>query len=1244
MSFEPNVGQTDSRVNFLAHSDGYALFLTPTGGVLSFGASRMSITLIGANASAHAEGMEPLPGKTNYLMGNDPAKWRTNIANFARVRYREVYPGVDMVYYGNQQQLEYDLVVAPGADPRAIQLAFTGIQSMRIASNGDLILGVAGGEISQHKPVMYQEADGIRRPVEGRYVRKGNRRIGFEVSNYDVRRPLVIDPRLIYSTYLAGTTLPFRPTGDADQGNAIAVDSQGNAYVTGWTTSSDFPIKNAFQPTKTSGQRAVFVTKMNASGTAVVYSTYLGSSINGDTGYGIAVDSSGNAYVAGKAFSTNFPVTPTAYQTTLKNGGPFVTKLNATGDGLLYSTYLGGQDSFADGARAIALDAAGNVYVTGVTQSANFPVTLDAFQRTPNAIWVAKLNPSASGNASLVYCTYFGKGGGTAVSHGIAVDSSGNAYITGDINQSGIATPGAFQTSFHGGSGNDAFVTKFNATGSALVYSTYLGGSGDDVGYGIALDALGNAYIAGSTISTNFPITPGAFQISFQGGRSHCFVTKLNPAADGLVYSTFLTGSGDTIEQCNGIAVDFAGNAYVTGSTNSITFPLTPDGFRTAVASTIKGFASKLNAAGDQLVYSTYLAGDNQDVGYGIAVDAMGNAFVTGYSASANFPVTPGAFQTNGTPCCSVKAFVTAIAANTGVALTQSGFTFQAVQGGGAPSPKTFRFFNATSQALNFTVAASTLSGGNWLNATPRTGSIGPDQPVAISVSVNQAGLVPGDYYGPVRIDAPGAPNAPQFLTVVLNVSAPTTNPGPVVEPTGLAFVGLIGATTPAAQSVRITNLTNRGSSFMATGMAIGSPNWFTISPVNGIVLPNQPVDIKIQPNAGLPAGVYRGSLVLQFPQDATTRTVDLLLVVTTVLKPSAALEASATPAATPTCTATKLLPVFTLLGSNFIAPAAWPAAIEVSVLDDCGSAMRTGSVVSSFSNGDPPLNLGSQQDGHWSATWAPGNPRTTSMVVTVTAQQPEVNLQGTVQVGGNVQENPEIPFLPMGAMVSAGSYLSIPSPGEIVSVFGVKLADGSALASGLPLQTLMQGSQLVFAGRALPLLFASPNQVNAVVPYSIAPGATYQLIAQRGTRLSVPQSVTVAPAEPAIFTTDSSGKGQGHIHVYVSATDQPLADSGHPAKVGDVLTMYCAGLGAVVPAIDAGVAVDRLTKTVNPVGVTIGGVPAIVQFSGLTPGFTGLYQLNVVVPGGVPGGDGVPVVLSVAGVSSASVTMSVQN
>ncbi len=966
LSFEPNVGQTDARVNFLARGNGYTLLLTPTGTILSLTRSKMSIHLVRGNRAALPEGLDPLPGKSNYLLGNDRAEWRTNVSNYAKVRYRNVYRGVDMVYYGNQRQLEYDLVVGAGADPSVIQLAFDGVQSMRIGPEGDLLLRVPGGEVRQHKPVVYQESDGLRQAVEGSYVRKGNRGIGFQLGKYDVSRPLVIDPRLNYSTFLGGPSIG----GTQDQAKAIAVDSSGNAYVTGWTAATDFPVsKGAIQPLKGVGQNA-FVTKLNSAGTGLVYSTYLGGSNSADEGRGIAVDSSGNAYVVGRTNSANFPVTPTAFQTVLPaGGGAFVTQLNAAGDGLLYSTYLGAITTLVT---AIALDSAGNAYVTGYTQSATYPVTLGAFRTSFFGIsgFVSKLNPTASGRASLVYSTFLP---GTIFASGIAVDSSGNAYVTGYANVPGIATPGAFQTSL--GGNDDVVVTKLNATGSALVYSTYLGGSGSDRGTGIAVDGFGNAYVTGTTFSTNFPLTPGAFQTTFPGVSGHVFVTKVNPTGDGLVYSTYLAGDGgiSNTEEANGIAVDFAGNAYVTGVTNSISFPITPDGFKNTVPRALKGFATKLSAAGDRLVYSTYLAGSNQDIGFAIAVDALGNAYVAGYSASADFPVTPGAFQTTGTPCCTGRAFVTEIAADTGVTLTQTGFTFQAVQGGGAPSPKTFRFFNSTSRALSFTVATSTLSGGGWLSASPSSGSIGPDQPVSINVSANQASLSPGDYYGQVRIDAPGAPNSPEFLTVVLNVSPPGTNPGPVVEPTGLVFVGLIGATTPAAQSVRITNLTNRSSSFTATGSSTSGPVWFTISPTSGSVAPNQPVTIKVQPNSGLAAGVYRGSLVLTFPQDNATRTVDLLLVVTTVLNPSSALEAtSSTPAATATCTAAKLLPVFTSLGANFNAPAAWPAAIDVNVTDDCGSPVRTGSVVTSFSNGDPPLNLASQQDGHWSATWAP--------------------------------------------------------------------------------------------------------------------------------------------------------------------------------------------------------------------------------------------------------------------------------
>jgi uncharacterized protein (TIGR03437 family) len=1232
ISFEVNCGQADARVNFLAHGGGYALLLTPTQATLGLIAPfrqahpvRTTMTLIGGNLDAHSEGLELLPGVSNYLMGNDPAKWRTKVVNYAKVKYREIYPGVDLIYYGNQQQLEFDFVVHPGANPNIIRLAFAGIDKMRLDPTGDLIMGVSGGEIRQHKPVVYQEQGGVRQAIEGHYVRIGKRGIGFELGKYDANRSIVIDPRLSYSTFLGGTSF------DRDKGLAIAVDNSGNAYVTGWTLSPNFPVTpGAFQRFKASSsgvEETAFVAKLNSAGTGLVYSTYLGGSLF-DEGRGIAVDSSGNAFVAGITQSKDFPVTPGAFQTVGQGSDAFVTKLNATGDGLLYSTYLGGSAKAGTGAVAIALDPAGNAYVTGFTQDPGFPITPGAFQTTPDFVFVAKLNPNTSGSSSLVYSTFFGKGGGTAESLGIAVNSAGNAFITGRTNQIGLATPGAFQTA-RGDDNTTAFVAKFNTAGSGLVYCTYLGGKGDDAGNAIAVDLEDNAYVTGRTISTDFPTTAGAFQTSFQGGRNHAFVTKLNAAGNGLVYSTFLAGGGDVIiEQGNGIAVDYAGNAAIAGTTTSVTFPITPDGFGPSPGPSEKAFAAKLSAAGDRLIFSTFLAGNNGDEGWAVAEDPIGNTYVAGYSTSANFPITPGAFQLK--QVGSGHGFVTEILADTGVTLTETGLTFQAVQGGSAPAPQSFRFLNANALPLGFSISTSTLSGNSWLSIAPLSGSLSPDQPASPTVTVNPTGLAPGDYYGQVRIDAPTAVNAPQFLTIVLNVAASAVNPGPAIAPAGLVFQGAIGATNPLAQSVRITNVTTTPKQFTVTATS-GGANWFTFAPASGTVAAGQPVDIRIQPSAtGLAAGTYRGSLVVQFPQDATTRTIDLLMVVS----------------AAAGCTSTKLLPVFTLPGSSFTAAAGWPTPIEVFIVDDCGTPLRAGSVVASFSDGDSPLPLIPQLDGRWSATWAPHQAPTSSVNVSVAASHPD-GRSGTAVISGGVQANPEVPLVNSGGVVSAASFAfpAAPSPGEIVSVFGAKLADGSEAATQLPLKTQMQGATLSIAGRALPLLFASDHQVNAVVPYNIAISASQQLIVRKDNRLAVPEPLRIASAEPAVFTTDLTGKGQGHIYVFPTPTQQILADAQHPAKAGDALVIYCEGLGPVTPPVEAGAAVpsDVLRRTMNAVSVTIGGQMAQVVFAGLTPGFTGLYQVNVTVPSGVPTGDQIPVVLTSGAFASPPVTIAVR-
>jgi hypothetical protein len=671
LTFEANQGQTDARVKFLARGSGYSLFLTSEEAVLIRGRvpeagdwraaalaqnqpapiphaptpAALRMKLVRANPAPTVVGGDELPGESHYFIGNDPRQWRTDIAHYGKVMYEGVYPGVDLVYYGNQGQLEYDFVVGAGADPRAIELTFSGAREVRLGAEGDLVLGVGDGEIRQLKPVIYQEVDGVKKEIAGGYRIDGQAHVSFEVGRYDASRPLVIDPVLVYSTYLGGS--------GSDLGLGIAVDEDGCAYVTGLTASLNFPTTpGAFQPAN-AGSEDAFVTKLNRRGTAVLYSTYLGGS-GSDAGLlpatffaGIAVDEDGNAYLTGPTTSPDFPTTPGAFQLAL--AGPidtFVTKLNHRGSALLYSTYLGGS-SFEVG-RNIALDRGGNAYVTGSTGSLDFPTTAGVFQPAfgggANDAFVTKLN---SRGTALVYSTYLG-GSSFDPSRGMAVDKKGNAYIGGTTASPDFpTTPDAFQPAFAGV--QDVFVTKLNRRGTALRYSTYLGGSGNDQGaggVGLAVDEDGNAYLVGLTNSLDFPTTPDAFQPAFAGGSNDAFVTKLNRRGTALLYSTYLGGSG-TDFGLGDVAVDEDGSAYVTGATDSLDFPTTPDAYQPAFAGGLRDvFVTKLNRRGTALLYSTYLGGSGSDSGRDIAVDEDGNAYVTGNTDSLNFPTTPGAFQT----------------------------------------------------------------------------------------------------------------------------------------------------------------------------------------------------------------------------------------------------------------------------------------------------------------------------------------------------------------------------------------------------------------------------------------------------------------------------------------------------------------------------------------------------------------------------------------------------------------------
>jgi hypothetical protein len=657
LSFEANHGQTDGRVKFLSRTSGYSLFLTGDEAVLTLNGKKAStnkakiegaahklqsgmaapkgggvlrMKLRNANPAARVTGVDELAGTSNYFIGNDPTKWQTNVPTYAKVKYEGIYSGIDLVYYGNQRQLEYDFIVAPGADPRRIAFDVSGAQRIRRDVQGDLVFKTGEGEIRWHRPVVYQEKDGARQEIAARYTINDTNRVGFQLAKYDASRPLYIDP-LIYSTYLGGSGY--------DYGNSIAVDAAGNAYVTGYTGSTDFPITpGAFQTVCASGSNCeylgdAFVSKINAAGSALVYSTYLGGT-GYDSGASIAVDSGGNAYITGSTQSTDFPITPGAFQTSSCNPScddAFVTKIDPTGSALVYSTYLGG--SKVTGGACIAVDSAGNAYVVGSTFSSDFP-TKNPLQ--PNyagggLYWgdafVSKFDPTGS---ALVYSTYLGGSTGDgAIS--VAVDSSGNAYVTGVTTSTDFPTKNALQPNYGGGGdySGDVFVAKINAAGSALVYSTYLGGSGGEFASGIAVDSSGNAYVTGFTASTDFP-TKNALQPA-NAGKTDVFVTKFNSTGSAFIYSTYLGGK-DT-DDGYGIAADSAGNAYVVGLAGSRNFPVTTGALQTIGPA---AFVTKVNPTGSGLVYSTYFGGDPT---YGIAVDSAGNAYLTGATSGPGFPL-----------------------------------------------------------------------------------------------------------------------------------------------------------------------------------------------------------------------------------------------------------------------------------------------------------------------------------------------------------------------------------------------------------------------------------------------------------------------------------------------------------------------------------------------------------------------------------------------------------------------------
>jgi hypothetical protein len=575
---------------------------------------------------AEPEGRGELSFMNNYFLGNDPSKWLTDVHNYREVVYEDLYDGIDLVYGVKDGHLKYEFHVNPGADPAQIEMTYEGIDRLRLDSDGAVIASTTVGDVKDLAPVSYQGKDEINCP----FLVRGPTSFGFACEGRDDSRALVIDP-LVYSTFLGGT--------DGEDSQDIATAPSGNVYVVGSTDSSDFPATPGAFDVSYNFARDVFVAKLNPNGSSLAWATFLGGS-GSDGPNSIAVDSLEDIYVVGSTMSTDFPVTMGAFDTSYNgNSDAFVARF--TGDGMLkWATYLGGTEG--EGGHGIALDSSGNVVVMSVTDSSDFPVTPGAFDTSHNGhadAYIAKLDPSG---ATLLWATFLGGGEEERIGPTVTLGADDSVYVVGTTHSDDFpVTPGAFDVNFvlHA----KAFVAKLSPGGNALVWATYLGGSGIDSGHGIILDSLGDIYVAGGTNSTDFPVTPGAFDVTLDG-TSDTFIAKLNSTGSDLVWATFLGGSSSG-EGVAGIALNVAGDVIVAGVTPSADFPVTPGAFDTTLDGMADGYLARLNPNGTGLLYATFIGGSGYDHISGIVLDSSGYVYLTGYTDSTDFPITPGAFD-----------------------------------------------------------------------------------------------------------------------------------------------------------------------------------------------------------------------------------------------------------------------------------------------------------------------------------------------------------------------------------------------------------------------------------------------------------------------------------------------------------------------------------------------------------------------------------------------------------------------